>query len=55
MLNFLNLIKLLINNTNLLLFFIFMFLFSGYISKDYKSSLHAVLIIVVALSAVHLI
>lgn len=55
MLSFLNLIKLLIHNVNLLIFFITMVLFFGKITKDYKSSLIVMLKIAIVLSLAHLI
>ena len=55
MLSFLNLIKLLIGNINLLVFFIVMFITFGILTKDFKSSLKVILTIVVALSLAHLI
>ncbi|MBI5997481.1 hypothetical protein [Clostridium perfringens] len=55
MLSFLTLIKLLIHNVNLLIFFITMFLVFGKITKDYKSSLIVMLEIAIALNLVHLI
>ncbi|EJT6172489.1 hypothetical protein N2W53_003154 [Clostridium perfringens] len=55
MLSFLNLIKLLIGNINLLVFFIVMFITFGILTKDFKSSLKVILTIVLALSLAHLI